>query len=243
MGQSRQDMIPVTDIEWPNKRAARKGRVPRGSPMTSPKALPAVFVSMVLIACGSAILQAADPDEWKAVATISGNDSITQIHVRNLLLSNGITSFVEGSLAYAIEVPGSNAVQAARLLRDDAQGRTYNISFGSNGVVRAPEPKLLLSDVAISSALQRPEYVSETALGRFLRTKEVSDLTAKYPNIVALMVRERPYLATTNKIDTAYEVDIKLSKARGDRAFGYRGGYQVYGGGTNVVRQGANEAR
>lgn len=186
-------------------------------------------------------LAAADLKGWKGIAGASGTDRISQIHITNLLLSHDIQSTMEGSMVYGISVPPSKAEQASRLLRADARKLGYYISFGSNDVVRAAEGKQLIKPAPISSVLTRFEYGSDTALGRFLRSTDISRLTAEYPFLVSLSVHERQYLTTPKTYSTGYDVEIELQKSLGKRAHGYRGRYQVYEGGSQIGFLGSNE--
>jgi hypothetical protein len=108
-------------------------------------------------------------------------------------------------------------------------------------VVRAAEGKQLISRSPVSSVLKKSEFASNTALGRFLRCKDISRLTAKYPYIVSLAIHERQYLATPKSYGTGYDVEIELQKSLGEHADGYRGRYQVYEDGSRVGFLGSNE--
>ncbi len=56
--------------------------------------------------------------------------------------------------------------------------------FGSNDVVRAADNKPIVSGILVSSALKKPEFASDTAPGRCLRSKEIAKLTGKYPYVI-----------------------------------------------------------
>jgi hypothetical protein len=187
------------------------------------------------------VVAAADVKDWKGIAGVSGTDRITHIHITNLLLSHDIESVMEGSVIYGVSVPPAKAEQATKLLRTDAQKSGYYVWFGSNDVVRAAERKAIVSRISVSSALKKPEFASDTALGRCLRSKEIAKLTAKYPYIIAISVHERQYLTTPKKYGTGYDVEIELQKSLRKQDDGYRGSYQVYDGGRSVVFLGSNE--
>jgi hypothetical protein len=197
--------------------------------------------SWLLLVSGSAV--AADLEQWKGIAGISGTDRISVIHITNLLLSHGIKSAIEGSVIYGVSVPPAQAELASQLLRTNAAKLGYYIWFGSNDVVRAAGGKQLISRSAVSSALKKPALASGTALGEFLRSKDISQLTAKYPYVVALSAHERQYLPTPKTYATGYDVQIELQKSLRDDADGYRGRYQVYDGGRRVEFLGSNEWR
>jgi hypothetical protein len=202
-----------------------------------------VFKISMLLSLISGVLTAAEVQDWKWVACISGMDKISEIHIINLLQSHGIKSVIEGSLAYGISVPPTNAELASQVLRTNAAKLGYMVWFGSNDVIRAAEPRQLITRRPVSSALKEPAYGTGTALGRFLRSKDISQLTAKYPYVVALSAHERRYLATPHNYSTGYDVEIELRKSPTVEAFGYRGSYQVYDGGSRVVFLGSNEAK
>ena len=144
-------------------------------------------------------------------------------------------------MVYGISVPPDKEEQAVKLLRTDAQKLGYYVSFGSNDVVRAAERKPLISRITVSSALKMSEFGSGTALGRFLRSREVSRPTARYPYIISLSVHEHQYLATPKTYGTGYDVEIELQKSLRQQDDGYRGNYQVYDDGASVGFLGSNE--
>jgi hypothetical protein len=186
---------------------------------------------------------AADLQDWKCIAGVSCIDRISQIHVTNLLLSHDIDSRMEGSVDCGISVLPAKAEQASQLLRRDARKLGYYVWFGSNDVVRAARGKQAISRSPVSSVLKKAEYGNDTALGRFLRSKDISQLTAKYPYVVSLSVHKRQYLSTPKTYGTGYDVEIELQKSLGERADGYRGSYQFYDGGSRVGFLGSNEWR
>ena len=144
-------------------------------------------------------------------------------------------------MIYGVSVPPANAEQATKLLRADAPKGGYYVWFWSNDVVKATEPKVTVSRISVSAALKRPEFASDTALGRFLRSKEIAKLTAKYPDIISISVHERQYLATPKTHSTGYDVEIELQKSLRKQDDGYRGSYQVYDGGRSVGFLGSSE--
>ena len=197
------------------------------------------ILALILLMAG--VAAAADIKDWKGIAAVSGTDRITQIHITNLLLSHDIESVTEGSRIYAVSVPPAKAEQATKLLRTDAPKSGYYVWFGSNDVVRAAERKTIVSRTSISSALKKSEFASDRALGRFLRSKETAEFTAKYPYIISISVHERQYLTTPKTYGTGYDVEIEIQKSLRKQDDGYRGSYQVYEGGRSVGFLGANE--
>ncbi len=196
-------------------------------------------LSLILPIAG--VVAAADVKDWKGIAGVSGTDRITQIHVTNFLLSHDIESMMEGSVIYGLSVPQAKAEQATKLLRSDAPKCGYSIMFGSNDVVRAAERKLLVSRISVSSALKKPEFASDTALGRYLRSTEIENFIAKYPYIISISVHERQYLMTPKKYGTGYDVEIELQKSLRKQDDGYRGNCQVYDDGRSVGILGSSE--
>lgn len=197
------------------------------------------ILSLILVMAG--VVAAADEKNWKWVAVISGTDRITEIHVSNLLLSRGIRSAIGGSVGYGVSVPPAKAKQAAKLLRTDALKSGYYIWFGINDVRRASEPKTIVRRISFSSALNKPEFARDTSLGKYLRSKEIAKLTAKYPYIISISVHERQYLTAPKIYGTGYDVAIELQKSLRKKDDGYSGSYQVYDGGRSVDFLGSNE--
>ena len=173
------------------------------------------------------------------VGSIPGNDRITDIHVHNLLRSKGIPSVIEGSVIYGIAVPPSQSDEALRILRNDPQNRGYISESGEKDAVKRPEKKKVVSRLRVEEALARSMFATNTQLGIFLRSREIRDLTRKYPFITYFSIHERKYLNTTNALRTGYDVEITLSED--GSSSGYRGWYQVYDDGREIVFQGANE--
>jgi hypothetical protein len=122
-----------------------------------------VFKISLLLSLISGVLTA-EAEDWKCVASISGMDKISEIHIINLLQSHGIKSVIEGSLAYGILVPPAKAELASQMLRTNAAKLGYMVWFGSNDLVRAAEPKQLIARRPVSSALKEPAYISFDAL-------------------------------------------------------------------------------
>lgn len=180
--------------------------------------------------------------DWTSIAGVAGADKITQIHIRNLLLSHDIKSTMEGSLAFGVLVLARDSIKATKLLRLDASKRGYNVWFGINDAMRAVgEREPIVIRTAVSSILKQPKFSRNTALGKFLRSKELSKLTTKYPYISKMSVRYRRYLETPMMYATGYEVEIGLQKSLREQDGGYRGSYQVYEGGRGIRFIGSNE--
>jgi hypothetical protein len=196
--------------------------------------------TLLLFSLLTGVLTAADLKDWKGIACVGGTDRISQIHITNLLLSHDIQSAMEGSVVYGISVPPDKAEQASQLLRADARKNGYYVSFGSNDVMGAAAAKKLIRSFPVQSVLKKSEFGSDTALGRFLRSKDISQLTTKYPYVISLSVHKRQYLSTPKAYSTGYDVVIELQQALGE-ADGYRGSYQVYEGGSRVGFLGASE--
>jgi hypothetical protein len=199
--------------------------------------------TLLLLSLMSGVLAAADLEDWKGIALIGGLDRISEIHIHNLLRAHDIECTIEGSLVYGIAVPATKAEEASRILRKDCRDLRYAVWFGSNDVVRAAERKQIISRSSVSSVLKKSEYGNATALGRFLRSKDILGLTAKYPYIFSLSVQKRQYLATPKAYSTGYDVEIELQKSLGESVPSYRGRYQVYDDGRQVESLGSNESR
>lgn len=169
-----------------------------------------------------------------SIATVSGVDRISHIHINNLLKSHGIDALIGGSLAYGVSVEPKNAVRATKLLRADAPKTGYRVYLDGGWVGRAVPLRMIARHVAVASALREPTFVPSHALGRFLRSKELSKISTKYPYILSMSVRERRYLSTPRTYSTGYEVEIELVKSPEKKTWNYRGSYQVYDNGKSV---------
>ena len=82
--------------------------------------------------------------------------------------------------------------------------------------------------------LTQPAYADDKALGRFLRSKELSAKLHDFPFVESLAIREREYLATKDKTEIGYEVEIVLHSAANDDPRGCEFGYQVLAQGQEV---------
>lgn len=84
-------------------------------------------------------------------------------------------------------------------------------------------------------------FATNTPLGLFVRSKSLSALTGKYPIVISLRVNERLYLNTNNTFKTGYDIEIELGNDLKRNSSGYKGSYQVYDDGREMVFQGSNE--
>jgi hypothetical protein len=179
--------------------------------------------------------------QWTCVAGISGNDQITNVHIPNLLASKRIECMLEGSMVNGVSVPKQHVAETKRLLLADAKKRGYSINFDEivrQEAVKTP-PKQIGSPVA--EALTRPEFAKDKPLGRFLRGANLSAKVRAYPYLASMAVREREYLATTDRMELGYEVEIVLHQKAGDDSIGFRGRYQILANGQKIESLGSNE--
>jgi len=198
---------------------------------------------LALLLLVTRMAHAADQNDGKFIGAISSTDEISRIHVTNLLWSQGIGSVIEGSVVHGVTVPSGKANQAAKLLREDATKAGYFVWFSTNDIIKAKEGVQVAVHQPVTTLLQQPEFDARTALGRFLRSKDIAQLFTKYPSLVSLSVHERRYLTTTKTHGTGYDVEIELQTSRSPQANGYRGSYQVFDDGNQVRFLGANEWR
>lgn len=196
--------------------------------------LPRATNPLLLLLLTSGVLAAVEQKDWKDIAAVSHRDKISQIHITNLLLSNNIATW-EGSSFGHFFVPPPKAALASRILHSDAQMHGYYIWFETNDFLSSAKPEKLISRRPFSLVLKQKKYGADTALGRFLRSKDISELTIKYPVIGSLWVHERQYLATPKKFITGYDVEIVLQKSLREKSDNYVGEYQVYDGGNQVA--------
>lgn len=182
-----------------------------------------------------------DPEDVRCVGSIVGTDIITEIHVTNLLLYQGIWAAIEGSRTHAILVPSARAEEASQLLRADARRRDYYISFESGEVVDAPELKEVVHGVSVSSLLKRTDFAIDTALGRLLRSAEISPLTEKYLYMFSLCAHERRYLVKLNTYANGCDVRFELHRSARKRSDGCQGRCQLLDDGRGIEFHGASE--
>jgi hypothetical protein len=187
------------------------------------------------------IAASTNAEERKSVAAVSGIDSITKIHICNLLLSHGIEPIMEGSVMYGVEVPSARAAEASKLIRKDALWRRYYVFFAKNDVVEPGKAKEKLSRTAFATALKDPIYAPTSALGRFLRCDQIQKLAAKYPYIASMKAYERHYLATPTLLHMGYEIEVDLRDTLEKDLHGYSGSYQVYENGTVINSLGSSK--
>ncbi len=177
----------------------------------------------------------------ESVAGIGSLDQITAIHVKNLLESSGIESVIEGSIVYGVFVPKERAEAAKKLLRTDAKERGYWLEFGEKDYQEAVKATPKQIRLPISELLAQPDYAKDKALGRFLRSKELSAELHDYPFVESLAIRRREYLAAKGKTEIGYEVGVVLYAKASDDSKGCEYGYQFFAQGGEVVFQGGSQ--
>ncbi len=168
--------------------------------------------------------------DWKVIADVVGCDRLTNIHVPNLLASKGIDCVLQGSIFYGVWVPKQHAATAIQVLREDAQKRDYAIWFDAKHkeeVFKATTPKKI-SCLPVSQLSARPEFAEDKPLGRWLRNADLSAKLRDYPFVESLEIYEREYLATQDKPEIGYDIEIELRPRAGDKSSGFLGRYQVW---------------
>ena len=185
---------------------------------------------------------AAGPDMRGFAGGISCNDEISHVHIENLLMAHGIDTAIVGSVFHSILVPLAKEAEAVRLIREDARKRGYNVWFDKDDLARdLTKSKERLRRIALKEALKQPDYSKKTPLGRFLRSKEISKFTAKYPFIASLEVAEREYLTTPKTLGTAFQIELRIRNTIGKRGKEYSGTYQALDYGRNIHFMGSCE--
>jgi len=203
---------------------------------------PARFVGntvLVMLACVTTAFS--EEAERKEIAIISSIDHITVTHITNLLKSKGIECTVGGSIVYGGLVANHHAEAAERLLRDDVKKRAYWIKFREEDDPKLVEPRTTQVRLPIAQMLTRAGYKKGTALGRFLRSKELSAKLRAYPFVESMQIREREYLNAKYKHEIGYEVWVTLHSKANDDSKGCRYGYQVWRQGRHILFQGGSE--
>lgn len=179
----------------------------------------------------------------KCVGCIHSSDELTSIHIANLLTSHGIGAMIEGGAVYGIAVRADKAEQATAILRADALKVGYGIYYfglGHDDIVPR-RPKRILARILFATALKKSDFSTSTALGRFLHSKKIVRVAAKYPYIASLAVREQQYLATPTMHKAGYNLELELRETLRSQSDGYRGRYQVWKNGRRINFLGSNE--
>jgi hypothetical protein len=173
--------------------------------------------------------------EWKVVADVMGYDRITHIHVGNLLASKDIECNIEGSMIYGISVPKQKAETAIRILREDAGKRGYWINFGTKEKLQYAKitPKKITC-LPVSQLMARPDFAADQPLGRWLRGTDLSEKLRDYLFVESLEIYEREYLATRDKTEIGYYIEVELRPKAGDDSKGFRGRYLVWAQGERI---------
>jgi hypothetical protein len=76
--------------------------------------------------------QSVDPDQLRTVAMIGGTDEETRKIVEAALKSIGITSFIEGSAVYAVQVNRRDYPSAYKALKADPRLKDRWITYTDN---------------------------------------------------------------------------------------------------------------
>ena len=181
--------------------------------------------------------------EWKVVADVMGYDRITQIHVGNLLALQDIECNIEGSVIYGLSVPKQKAETAIAILREDARKRGYWISFGPKET-RQEYAKIApkrFTRLSVSQLLARPEFAEDKPLGRWVRSTDLSAKLGDFPFVESLEICEREYLATRDKTEIGYYIEVALRPKIGDDSKGFRGRYLVSVQGEKIANPSGTE--
>lgn len=199
-----------------------------------------LFLALVL---SIYVASAEESEKRVGVGAIPNIDQISVVHIENLMAAHGIEAVIWGTVFWGIEVPQAKRAEAIKLLKRDAPRRNYVVMTVSGNIGKKPESSERLRRIRVRDALKLPEYSPQTSLGRFLRSKEVTALTAKHPFIQSLEVAERQYRITPTELSDAYEIEITLRSTLGTRGRELRYGYQVMNHGRTVKFTGGGGPR
>jgi len=164
-----------------------------------------------------------------------GYDRITHIHVGNLLASKEIECSIQGSMIYRISVPKQKAEAAIQLLREDARKRGYWINFGTKeklGYAKITPKKITC--LPATQLMARPDFAADQPLGRWLHSTDLSAKLQVYPFVESLKTYEREYLATRDKTQIGYYIEVELHPKAGNDSKGFRGRYLVWARGERI---------
>lgn len=196
-----------------------------------------LFLALVLSIC---VASAEESEERVGVGAIPSIDQITVVHIENLMAAHGIEAVIWGTTFWGIEVPPAKKAETVKLLKRDAPRRNYVVLTATGNIGKKPESSERLRRIRVRDALKMPEYSPQTSLGRFLRNKEITALTAKHPFIQSLEVAERQYRITPTELSDAYEIELTLRSTLGTRGRELRYGYQAMNHGRTVIFNGGS---
>ncbi len=213
-----------------------------------PRHLPVILACLGLASCRSAARDSAsDPTRnWASVATISGSDIITTIHLNSLLKSKGIECVTEGSVGYDLRVPRRQQAAAARLIEEDLRHRAFAL------ILHTPKGDVPYSSSAAGwtewtpkahyeTLLADPRCAASTDLGAALRFRMLADDLPTFPYVMRVRSLERDYLDTDGRLHTAHEFAIDLA-VKPDECIAQAWHYlQVWADGRHILWQGGGE--
>ncbi len=179
--------------------------------------------------------------EWKVIADIWGTDRISEVHLYNLLASKEIECEIQGSILYGVSVPKQKAEEAIRVLREDVKKRAYWLRLSVEDHPKVAERTPVVKQLPIAQVLTRLEFAKDKPLGQLLRSPDLSAKLKTYPFVESLCVREREYLASRDKTDIGYEVEIELHQNANDPSKWFLGRYQVWAQGRRIAAHGLSE--
>ena len=175
-----------------------------------------------------------ETEDFIWIASYSGQDRITGIHMMNLFQPFGISAVCGGSLIYGVSVPKHQVKKAITILRKDVIKHHYLLSLKKDEFYPAPPLKVMVKNISFKS-LGNQLYIRKTVdLQRFLRHSDIAKLGNKYLFVHTLSVQEREYLAIPHLLKHGYEVEIELRKTSHKDSDSFKGRYQVYNDGKQV---------
>jgi hypothetical protein len=175
----------------------------------------------------------------QSIGSVYGMDSITQIHITNLLQRQGISCMMAGSKTYGIMVPSGKAAQATALLKKDAPLRGYAILFTDGTQLKPPATKAYRINKPYVQVIKSPNPAFPALLLSVLREKSIQVSARRLPVVVKFDVRQRDYMLPNGQIETGYEGDLELGTS--DHVAGKQQHFEVWELGKRIYLQGSSE--
>ncbi len=173
-------------------------------------------------------------EDFISIASYSGKDRITGIHLRNLFQPFGISVVCGGSRIYGVSVPKHQVKKAIAILRKDVIKHHYLLSLEKDEFYPAPPLKAMPQNISFKSLENHLYTHKEFDLQRFIRQSDIVKLGNKYPFVHTLYVLEREYFAKPHLLKRGYDVEIELRKTSHKDSDSFKGRYQVYNDGKQV---------
>jgi hypothetical protein len=183
------------------------------------------FATCVLVCCGLAgclvgtnslvapSRESAGPD-WVCIGEISNSDLSAQTHIAALLEMHSIPFRMEGTVAFGVSVPMTNASSAIEVLVRDCEERLYEIAiFGRKEMRFYAIPKdcwIRIEKKQTYTDLLK-KYAETTPAGKALREAHVQGVAAAAPYIASLTALRRELLSEAGILQSCWDFYVEMA--------------------------------